>query len=375
MSIFQNGLWTCGFDFLATASGSSAFNAAGVFDVVGTTGGSPWSCGPSFAQFSLGKGIQIQNQGWIGKFFNVNLKTVYGGWGFNATVAPVGSNINAVFTLYESGGGNNLITLGYNAQGQFGWYKTNSGGLGPNSGSVSSSNLVGSLSPAGTVKFNSYNQLEFLVTIDATSGVLALNFNRANVINFTGNTLTTGVNAFVNQIYFGANSTSAVNWFDNMYLLDNTGNAPLNTFLGNWRVDTAGPNADSATGGLNAWAFTTPQGTDWGNAANIPPVAADFNSSATVGQRMSFRYPNINTSKVLALNAWMQVEQDAAGTRTVLPIYRSNAVDQNGTVINLPTSLTYFTQNSVIDPNTGQPWASGSVAAAQACEIGLSVNS
>src|SRR6185312_790265 len=324
MSIFQNGLWTCGFDFLATASGSSAFNAAGVFDVVGTTGGSPWSCGPSFAQFSLGKGIQIQNQGWIGKFFNVNLKTVYGGWGFNSTVAPVGSNINAVFTLYESGGGNNLITLGYNAQGQFGWYKTNSGGLGPNSGSVSSSNLVGSLSPAGTVKFNSYNQLEFLVTIDATSGVLALNFNRANVINFTGNTLTTGVNAFVNQIYFGANSTSAVNWFDNMYLLDNTGNAPLNTFLGNWSVATAGPNADSATGGLNAW---------------------------------------------------MQVEQDAAGTRTVLPIYRSNAVDQNGTVINLPTSLTYFTQNSVIDPNTGQPWASGSVAAAQACEIGLSVNS
>ena len=91
---------------------------------------------------------------------------------------------------------------------------------------------------------------------------------------------------------------------------------------------------------------------------------------------MSLAFPSLSTAKVFFLNTWFSAEEDAAGTRTIVPIFRNNSVDQVGpTAISLGTTYTYYNQPSTIDPNTSAAWASGTVVAAAGCEIGLKVAS
>lgn len=100
---------------------------------------------------------------------------------------------------------------------------------------------------------------------------------------------------------------------------------------------------------------------------------SNYNSSATIGQRMSFRFPGLSVAQVLFLNTWINAEEDAAGTRIITPIYRSNNIDQNGSAIGLGTNYTYYSQNSATDPNTNQLWANELPSVAAACEIGVQV--
>jgi hypothetical protein len=357
--IFQNGVWTCGFDFLGTS-----LTAGNVFDVVSAAN----SVSTSFAQFSLGKGIQTPANGYIGRSLNTNLQMGWGGFGYQVpNITSSAGQPQRLMTWYDTNAALAQLSLAILPQGQLQLYQV--GGFGSGLGAVSTT--IGSPSATGVIVPGSYCAIEWFYSVAASGGAITIIVNKNTVISVTGNTQKT-VNAFFNQIVFGSeNSASFLATFDNVYLLDGTGTSPLNTFLGAWRCDTAGPNADSATSGLNAWAFTTPQGTDWGNAANIPANAAQNNSTSTVGQRMSFRFPNINTSKVLALNTWYSVQ----GSGTVVQTYRSNSVDQASSPVAVPGSFGFLNQNSVIDPNTGQPWSSGSVASAQACESGLTLNS
>ena len=87
---------------------------------------------------------------------------------------------------------------------------------------------------------------------------------------------------------------------------------------------------------------------------------------------MSLRFPNLSGDRVLFLNAWISAEQDAAGSRAITPIFRSNNVDQLGTAVSLSNgTFVYSNQASVTDPNTAALWANGTVTAAQNCEIGV----
>lgn len=354
--IFFNGVWSCGFDFLV-----GTVTSGGVVDApFGTV-----VAGPSFARFS-GNGVNF-SASYLQRSFFVNLPSCIVGFAYNAVQLPIAGNLGIIGTWYDVTANGVQLTLVCNSLGALQFY-TN-GGIGISIPSIP----IGSASPAGTIIAGAYNFYEVLTTIDPLVGAIQLRINGNTVINFSGNTKTT-TNSYVNQFRLGGAGFNGATHADDMYILDMTGSSPYNTFLGNGRIQTDGPNADSASGGLNTWTFTSPQGTDWGNCANIPANAAQFNSSSTVNARMSFRFPSIIGNRVLFLNNWYQAQEDAAGTRTLTTIYRSNNVDQVGpTPVSLPGTPTYFNQPSTIDPNTGQSWASGTVVAAGSCEIGLEV--
>lgn len=354
--IFYNGVWSCGFDFLP----NGAIAAGGVWDQVANV--SP-GVSATYARFS-GKGLGLQGFSgqYVGRSFGVNLASVIVGFAFVCNNLP-SSGVQQIAQFYDSTAGSAQLTLGYNSSGQLGFYTGASGAT-----------LVGSLSAAGTIIANSYCYIELVVTI-GSSGSAQCWVNGTEVINYSGNTQTSA-NAWTNRFYLESSSGSNLMEFDDIYMLDTTGAAPLNARLGPGRCQTDGPNADSATGGLNAWSYTTPQGTDYGNAANIPANAAQYNYDANVGDRMSFRFPSLSTAKVWFLNTWYSAQEDASGTRTIVPIYRNNAIDQVGpTAVSLGSGYTYYNQPSTIDPNTGNLWEQGTVAAAAGCEIGLKVNS
>lgn len=359
------GLWSCGFDFLPDGT----LVAGGVFDVIG---GSP-QIGSSFARFA-GKGVRMNgNNIYAGRTLQTNLASYYEGFAFNPIALPTSTVLHVFYTAYDTNAGQAQFSLAVNSQGQIGFYSGSGFG-----GSGSLALIAGtSLSATGILVPGGYYFIEVFATISATVGVFTLKVNEVTVLTFSGLNNRTTANAWVNQVSHGALSSSgdaSDHRFDDIYILDTTAPAPLNTFLGNGRIQTDGPTGDSATGGLNQWAHTTPQGTDWGNAANIPANPAQYDSDSTLNDRMSLSYPAITATKVLFLNAWISAQQDAAGSRQITPIYRSNSVDQNGTAISLSNGVyVYSNQASAVDPNTAAPWASGTVAAAQGCEIGVKV--
>lgn len=349
------GVWSCGADFLPTGN----LVAGGAFDAILNAP----QVSASWARFS-GKGIQFPSNSYAGRSFGVNLATHIGGFAYDMPALPIGATLGSIATWMDTTAGSPQATLGVNTQGQLQFYQ--SGGLGI--GGLATP--VGPASATGVIIPGAYNFIEFTVTINNVTGVLECRVNGTVVITFTGNTKVTA-NSYVNQLRIGSLST-VLPQMDDLYLLDTTAPAPLNTYLGNGRIQTDGPNADSATGGLNQWAFTTPQGSDFANAANIPANVAQYDSDSTLNDRMSFRFPVITANKVFFLNSWISSEQDAAGTRQITPIYRSNAVDQVGDPIALSNGVyVYSNQASVTDPNTSATWAAGSVAAAVACEIGV----
>lgn len=351
--VFYNGLWMFGFDMLATAQIPAASNIWDQYN-----GGSyGLSVSPTYARYA-GKGLNTSINGYLGRTFGVTLTSVIVGFAFETPSLP-SAGIQSMVNF--TSGSATVACIGYNTLGQLGFYSAGGVAVG------TPSSLIGSLSSPNVVVPGSYAFYEF----GLTPTTLTLYLNGISVLTASGSF------GSVNRVYIGAQGSQNVSHiFDDVYLLDLTGAAPFNTYLGPVRIQTDAPNADSATGGLNAWSFTTPQGSDFANAANIPPIAADYNFDSNVGDRMSFRFPALSTSKVLALNTWYSSEVDAAGVRTIVPIFRSNNVDQIGPLAtNLTSSYVYYNQISTIDPNTAASWYSGSVAAAQACEIGLKVAS
>lgn len=366
--IFQNGVWTCGLDFLP----DGVVAAGGVFDV--PAGGAVAAANARFT----GKGVRFNggnpNNGFLGRSFGTNLVSFYCGFALDIESLPGGGNIETFFTAYDTIASSGQFSVGYNGTGQIGLYQ---GGL--YNGTGSATPISGSTLSSFTIIPNAYGFVEVYGLINPSAGIITIRYNGNTVLTFTGNTRQTA-NSSVGRVYLGALNSSGgaaiPHRFDDVYILDGTGSAPLNTFLGPGHIITDGPNADSATAGLNTWAATSPQGTDYGNAANIPPNTAQYNSSGTVGQRMSLRFPPFSpaqASQCLILNTWYNAELDAAGVRTITPIYRSGTTDQAGAPISLTGTYVYYSQNSILNPATGLNWSQTDLTTVAGCEIGLQV--
>ena len=220
--IFYNGVWSCGFDFLP----NGAVAVGGVF---GSQNGS--NVGSSYARFT-GKGVQISgNQTYLGRTLGVNLASMYAGFAFEAVALPSGAVENILATFYDATAGGAQFSLAYNSSGQLGIYV--GGGL-PGYGLTGLMSGT-SLSAAGVIIAGSYLYIEVFCTISASVGVITVNVNGVTVLNFSGINTKTTANAYVNAVYIGASTTSGTtcnHYFDDMYMLDTTGTAPLNTFLG-----------------------------------------------------------------------------------------------------------------------------------------------
>jgi hypothetical protein len=361
----SSGVWSLGFDFLANGTPS----AGGVFDYVIASG--TMNVNPSFARFGIGKGIQCQSGStYFGKNFNEELSSFITGFAFSVNQLPP-SNISTILTAYDNVAGAQVVSLGLNSSGQLQFYQN--GGYTPSSGSSGLTSPLGSASTAGTIVAGSYYFIELHIVI-GSAGLVECRVNGIVVCTFSGNTQKT--NPWATTVFMGAAVASTSNSYDDWYILDLTAPSPLNTYLGPGRVQTDTPTGDSATPGLNAWQATNPVGTDYGNCANIPANTGQYNFSGTIGQRMSLSFPALTGYvQAMFLNTWFSVLEDAAGSRGVTPIFRSNGADQSGVAINLPSSYTVYNSASAIDPNTGNPWADGTISAAQSCEIGLLVSS
>jgi hypothetical protein len=359
MSIFQSGLWTCGFDMQPGLSQIFTHGSSG--SLVTTT--TPFTFGFS-TSFGVGSpGFFAIN----GINFNGTLTTHFAGFYLLTNTMPTTNSL--ICQWFDITGNAAQVNLRYFNDGHLQFY----------SGGSSSVTTLGPASATGLIPLNTFVHIEPKVVFNATTGSVQCRINGTNVIPSTGslNTVPTG-NVWAQAFDFVEGPAVGTFFVDDVYMLDGTGSAPFNTFLGPCQCRGDAPNANSAVGGRNAWTNTSTGSSFFANFVNVGQLGgnankqSDYNFDTTPGDYDMFRYPSLpsTVSNVFAVNTWSQVELDSAGIRTVSQNCYSSGTDSLGAAFTptLTGSPSMYLSVNTTDPHTSSTWT---VANAQAAELGV----
>lgn len=212
--------------------------------------------------------------------------------------------------------------------------------------------------------------LELKATIDDTSGSFEVRINGATELLVTGVDTKNGTTGVIDKVYFGTIgffATSNLFRIDDIYILDSSGGAPHNNFLGDIRIDTVLPNGDGTY-----TQFTPSTGTDhYALVDDSVPNTTDYNSSSTLGQRDSYNMGNVTlTGAILAVQTNLAVLKDDVGYRNAKALIKSGSTIAYGTSRGLNTTQTINMDIFSTDPNTGLAWTNSAV---NALEVGMEI--
>lgn len=271
-----------------------------------------------------------------------------------------------LFGIYTNGGTNGQLYIRRLTSNAIAAYRGD-----PNNGSSGSpSGTMIAVSPAGVLDGN-WHYIEVFASIHATTGQLVVKINGNTVINFTGNTLNTGVVTTIDAIRFRTGkyvaSPNAPISIDDFYVCDATGSTN-NTFLGDVRVQSLVPNA----AGTHTQLTPTGAASNYANVGEIPYNNATYNASPTVGQRDTYGLSNLaaSTTTVLGMQSVAHMQKSDAGTANAKVALLSGGGLYYDATQSLSTSVIAYTQMRQTDPATAIAWT---VAGANGLEAGMEV--
>jgi len=225
-------------------------------------------------------------------------------------------------------------------------------------------NSAGTTLGTGTfpIVTNTWMYLEIECVVSATVGQVELRINGTTVDITTAASLNTG-SSNLDAVQLG--NVSGTNFdYDDVYVVDTSGSAPTNTWLGDSRVETLAPDGNGAS---TAW---TGVYTDIDDSTSHDSDTTYINSS-TPGDRETATLSDlaVGTGTVYAVQANVVARKDDAGSRTIAPVLRISGTNYDGTTTaGLGTDYTDYTQlYDRLDP-VGNAW---SIATVNAMEAGV----
>ena len=272
------------------------------------------------------------------------------------------------FAFYQNGmsttpffkfvdGATQHVYLGMNASGKMEVY-------GP--GAV----LLGASTTLLTI--NVWWYIEFKVTI-ADAGSWDLRINGTSETSGSGDTRN-GANASADRFIIGMNgSLSGSFHMDDFYVLDGTGSAPTNDFLGDCRVEALRPNGNG-----NSSQFTGSDGNSTDNYLLVdendpgPNDDTDYVESPTVGDKDTYAMANLVTTAgtVYGVQAVPFAKKTDAGVREFVSVARLSATETDS-VAKVPSTLyRYYSDIRETKPGGGA-WTISDVNSA---EFGVKVS-
>lgn len=241
----------------------------------------------------------------------------------------------------------------------------------PLNGNLSSpSGVLIATSPAGILDGN-WRYIEVFAVIHASAGQLIVKVDGVTVINFTGNTLNTGVVTTIDAIRFRTGKYISTGncplSIDDVYICDATGSVN-NTFLGDVRVQSLLPSA----AGTYTQLAPTGAASNYANVNEVPYNNATYNSSPTVGQRDTYTLADLaaGTSTVLGMQSVAHMQKSDAGVAGAKVALVSGGSLYYDTTQSLSASATVYTQMRQTDPATSTTWT---VSGANNLEAGMEV--
>lgn len=212
---------------------------------------------------------------------------------------------------------------------------------------------------AGTtsVPINSWFYVEIKVTV-GTSGTFELHLNGAVEIASTTANFGTSNISLIRFEYgrLGGGSTSV----DDVYVLDTTGSAPRNDFLGDVAVRTLYPDGD---GTYSQWT-PSPSGPHHDDVDDLQ-IDGDgsFIYDSTPGDKDSFSMTSLPVSTVYAAQLNLGARKgDAGTTRQIEPLIRQAGVDHVGPTFTLSAAYLFYSWLLNQDP-TGTDWTGATINA------------
>ncbi len=207
---------------------------------------------------------------------------------------------------------------------------------------------------------NTWYYIEFELVINGASGSIELHLNGVSgeIPLTTGNFGSTNVGTF--RIAGNGTLATHLSDYDDIYVLDTTGSAPGNTFLGDTRVQTLFPNAD---GTYSQWS-PTPSGAHFSNIdETTPDDDTTYNSDANPGDIDTYLTAGILASaSVPAVQVNLYARKDDAGARQIAPLIRQAGTDYPGNTATLSANYLFYSQMYALDPS-GASWTANNVNA------------
>lgn len=212
-------------------------------------------------------------------------------------------------------------------------------------------------SAAGVIATNTWAYIETEFTRHASAGVFKVYANGVQVLNLTAQN--TGASD-IDGVRVGAGNTQM--YIDDLYVTNTA------TKLGECRIDTLRPSADTAT---KDWTAST----GVNNYACVDDTTfdtADYVSAASAGNKDYYNCADLsfNPASVFAVQVTTFAKKDDANTRTFRGNVKSSSSEANGATRGLSTSYSIYSDIFETDPNGSVAWTQASVNAAQ---VGIEV--
>jgi hypothetical protein len=216
-------------------------------------------------------------------------------------------------------------------------------------------------SSAGLIPANSWGFVEVQSKIDSSTGFVTVKYNMNTVISFSGNTKNGGTATTVDtaQMYFDG---GAVIYVDDVYILNDTGSAPHNTFLGDVRVQVLQPN-----GAGSSTQLTPSSGANYTTVDELPYSEADYVSGSTSGLRDLYTLTDIGTvNNIYGVQTNVVARKTDSSPISVRNVLRSGGANFVGSSNSLTASSLTFIDLRANDPATSTAWTQASINALEA---------
>jgi len=222
-----------------------------------------------------------------------------------------------------------------------------------------------------TMTAATFGYLELKVLIHPSAGTVDLRLNGVSVLSLTAqNTRASAASQWTSVILgmfdavtFSALGSSKIADYDDLYVLDGTGAAPWNTFLGDCRVDALSPTAAGATTG-----WTPSTGANWSCVDETAPNDdTDYTSATTIGLTDTFVVQDIPVagSVIYGVQHNLSVKKMDAGAALIAPVVRHGGADFVGADIAPGTTYAYGLQVAQVNPGTSAAWTEAGFNAAE----------
>jgi hypothetical protein len=228
-------------------------------------------------------------------------------------------------------------------------------------------NNAGTVLATGVTRLqvNTWYYLEIKVVFGGAGvGSAVVKLNGAAEISYSGSTIST-TNNYANGITGPGNISLFV---DDLYVLDTSGAAPYNDFLGDVRVATLSPNGQ---GSSTQW---SPVGSSV-NWACVNDLTSDddltYVASGTAGQRDLYTLQDLpTTGQVLAVQIAVKARKDDAGNRVVRIVEKQGTNTRLGPDTALSTAWVHYITPIRTTAPDGTAWDASKV---NGLEVGVEV--
>jgi hypothetical protein len=218
------------------------------------------------------------------------------------------------------------------------------------------------------LSLDTWYYIEFKATIHDTTGSFSVHVNGVNESMGTQTNIDTrnAGTPLVDRVRLGGAVSTGLSWdADDWYVLNSSGSAPNNDFLGDIRVAAVLP-----SGAGNSTQWTPSAGSNFQNVDETPPDDdTTYNSEATASDKDTFAMGNIPSTPttIYGVMQGARHRKDDAGSRTLRQVVRSGGTDYEGSDISVSDTYQFtFEPVRETDPNTAAAWTESGFNAVEA---------